>query len=1099
LDRAAVGPAAPLLNPAAKLVGDFASQQRQVGKILSVFVPFSAEYDYVFRCDHVRSAYARLSEQDKQRIGWTPENIDWRHWFLDVHIPALEKWVFPKIEERVNRPRKPPQRHETLPALLDEMAERYDLAIALQRTQKDGLSWLSFRDWRERAGACAVRLRELGVRPGERVLLAGKNHPAWPVAFFGIVWSGATAVPVEAGIEPDTAENLLRASGARVVVLDRPARERLCVKLNGPTIFLDLLEVCEPGPTMDSRVESSEDIAALIYTSGTTGVPKGVMLSHANLTSLVAALVPLFPLGKEDRILSVLPLHHTFELTCGMLLPLSRGSRIVYLDELKASELESALKSGRITGLIGVPALWEMLERSIHARVAERGKLAAHLFEFAVELNRTLGKKLGVDAGRLLFGPVHEALGGHLRFLVSGGAALNPRTHELFAGLGLHLSQGYGLTEAAPVLTVAAGGPRAKSEQVGKPIPGVELRIESPNRDGVGEVVARGPNVMVGYSNQEVGGQARDSEGWLHTGDLGRIDRQGHLVIVGRSKDTIVTSNGENVYPEDVEARLGRLQYISELAVVGLADTRSGERVACAAVAEENPDLTRSERHALARRSLETAISKLPTHMQPVVTVILDAPLPRTQTRKVKRAEVRKLVEHVGVTAKDQPLPAGEALGATELVRSAAAAVCRRDPGELHSGLSLRGDLAFDSLMLLEFLVAVEARAGANLDAERFAQAQTLADVEDLVRDSKVGRRLVQSSTIEKDADRSLMLPPILREAAMRWLGQAQMSFYDHVLSTKVTGRAFIPHNRHAIVAANHASHLDMGLVKYALGAYGQGLVSLAAQDYFFEGKRWRKAYFENLTNLVPLPRNGSLRQALRQVGELLEKGKTVLIFPEGTRTVDGDIHEFKPAIGHLALHQGVDVLPVWLGGTFQALPKGATVLRQRNVDARIGPPLEVSHLKRLTYGMLPTEASRTVAQLVRRAVLALSRGELLDIKQLTPNDLEPTENAPSLEPVFRELANRFVAGCVEQPVSYYFSLGTKERWSVRITPDSCEVAPGKAVNPADCVLKTSPAMFTRIVREAYTPSPAEFVSGTVKSNNIALLLTFQRAFQLQG
>src|SRR5690606_38280378 len=157
----------------------------------------------------------------------------------------------------------------------------------------------------------------------------------------------------------------------------------------------------------------------------------------------------LFPLKSRDRVLSVLPLHHTFELTCGMLLPLSRGCRIVYLDELNAERLDVGLNEGRITAMVGVPALWEMLERRMLAKVAERGEVASRIFDMAVEVNRNLGKNLGIDTGRVLFGPVHEALGGHLRYLVSGGAALPESTHKLFSGLGLHLAEGYGLTEAS--------------------------------------------------------------------------------------------------------------------------------------------------------------------------------------------------------------------------------------------------------------------------------------------------------------------------------------------------------------------------------------------------------------------------------------------------------------------------------------------------------------------------------------------------------------------------------------------------------------------------------------------------------------------------
>jgi long-chain acyl-CoA synthetase len=783
-----------------------------------------------------------------------------------------------------------------------------------------------------------------------------------------------------------------------------------------------------------------------------------------------------------------------------MLLPLTRGARIVYIDELTAERLEKTLKAGRITGLVGVPALWEMLERRIHARVAERGQIAARVFEFAVDLNRSLGKSLGIDAGRLLFGPVHQALGGHLRFLVSGGAALPEKTHNLFGGLGLHLAEGYGLTEASPVLTVAKAGPKTRAGHVGRPIPGVEIRVVSPNAEGIGEVVARGPNVMLGYTDDESTGEVIDADGWLHTGDLGKLDRRGNVVIVGRAKDTIVASSGENVYPDDVEARLGKIEWIREVAVVGVADAQGGERVACVAVPEDDEALGRAERNARARQALDEALAKLPAVMRPAFVALIDAPLPRTTTKKVKRAEVRRMVERL--TAASEPRSEHRAAaesGADALVRGAVGAIARRDPASLTPAMTLRGDLGFDSLMLLELLVALEAQVGTNVDAERLTDCNTLSDVLGVLGETRAGKRLSRTHVIEEAEIEPLNLPPALREAAMHWMGRAQMQFYESVLSTRVTGRAFIPYNRNTLVTVNHASHLDMGLVKYALGGYGKDIVSLAAQDYFFEGNRWRKAYFENFTNLVPMPRNGSLRAALRQAGDLLEARKTVLIFPEGTRTTDGEVHEFKPALGHLALHHGVDILPVWLGGTYEALPKGTTVLKRRDVQARIGPPLEVADLRRLTQGMTGAEAARAVARLARRAVLSLRRGDVLDISRLDPEDLFELDDNQTLAPVFRELENRFVPGSVAEPVSFYFSLGKKERWSMRITAERCEVAPGKVQSPADCVLKTSPAMFTRIVRERYTPSPAEFMAGTVKSNNIQLLFTFQKAFQLQG
>ncbi|HEX2875329.1 MAG TPA: AMP-binding protein [Polyangiaceae bacterium] len=1102
LKKAALGPVAPLLEPAADAINGFARQQENVGNILGVFLPFVAQFEYVFRCDNTRAAYARLSPEEQARIPWTIEQLDWRKWFLEVHAPGLEKWVFPQIDERLKRPKRAPEPHQTLPALLDEMADRYELAVALQRTEDGGLSRLSFREWREQSGAAAARLITAGVKPGDRVMLAAANHPSWAISFFGILMAGATVVPLDAAVDAEVAANLQRASRARVFVADAKVKARVSASLPSDVSFVDYHQLSQKGPMGIGLAVQADDVAALIYTSGTTGNPKGVELSHANLSALVAALAPLFPLGKGDRVLSVLPLHHTFELTCGMLLPLSRGARIVYLDELNAERLEFGLKEGKITGLIGVPALWEMLERRILARVAEHGTVAAKLFDVAVDLNRSLGKSMGVDGGKLLFGTVHQAFGGKLRYLVSGGAALPERTHKLFSGLGMHLAEGYGLTEASPVLTVANAGPKARPGNVGRPIPGVEIRIDQPNPEGVGEILARGPNVMLGYSDDpDATAQVIDKDGWLRTGDLGKLDRRGRLSIVGRAKDVIVASNGENVYPDDLEARIGRVEGVKELCILGIPDGRGGERIACVAVADRESDNPPAVQRARAKRELDEALSKLPNAQKPALVMIFDKDLPRTTTRKVRRGEVRAEIER-RERSQELERPKGPVDGAATMVRSTIATIARRPVSKIAPNHALRGDLAFDSLMLLELLVAIETELGRSLDAERVASAQTVADVEAFVREAQSARRLASTQTIEKEDELELNIPEPLREAAMAWMGMAQHGFYDRVLRTKVTGRAFIPHNRNTIIAANHASHLDMGLVKYALGSYGDKMVSLAAQDYFFEGNKYRKAFFENFTNLAPMPRGSSLRQALRQAGDLLENGETVLIFPEGTRSTDGQVHEFKSAVGHLALHHKVDILPIWLGGTHQSLPKGATVPRNRNVEARIGAPLEVREMQRLTAGLSTAEASRIITRLAHRAVVLLSQGKILDTRELKAEEVRealPEPEPESLEPVFRELEQRFKAGSVGQPISFYFSLGDTERWTVRVTDASCEVVNGKVAAPADCVLKTTPDMFTRIVRERYTPSPAEFMSGTVKSNNIQLLFTFQKVFQLES
>jgi long-chain acyl-CoA synthetase len=1080
---------APALRPMAKALEGIAYQEDKIADILRLFAPFMSMNKGPFSSANVRAAYARLSDADKVKLPWRPESIDWVHWMHDINLPGMEKRVLPVLEKKLTKELQAHKAHETLVTLVAEMAERHDLGLALQRMEQDGLSRVTYADVLARSNAVAARLAEAGIAKGDRVALCAPNHPDWAIAYFGIMRAGAVAVPMDPAMDDAARANVLRESGAKVVLDEE--------NLHGFTEEDSSLvpPVVEVGPG---------DVASLIYTSGTTGTPKGVRLTHGNFVSLIASLAPIFPLNGGDRVLSVLPLHHTFEFTCGLLLPFSRGARIVYLDELNGERVTAGLKAGRITAMVGVPALWQLLERRIVAQVKEKGPAVEMVFHWAAELNRLIGKNLGIDAGRVLFGAVHEGLGGNIKYLISGGAALPKDTQKLFAGLGLHLAEGYGLTEASPVLTVAKSSPRSPSGQVGKPIPGVKIKIHEPDESGVGEVLAQGPNIMAGYTDDAATAEVMTADGWLKTGDLGKLDRQGRLVIVGRSKDVIVTASGENVYPDDVEAKLGKVAYIEELALVGVDAPSGGERIACLAVPAKADDVDRGARLDRASKSLRDAFGKLPYGLQPAVVHFVDAPLPRTATRKVKRKEVRQiLLRTIAATSRPQDDSAH-----VSGVKRAIAAVRAKDVTEIASGMALLGDLGFDSLTMTELLVALEAKYGAVEPSDLHA-CLTVHDVEVLVQ----GRKSIvpsRTKTIEgrekaenkRGIELASELPEEVKDFGKRLIGKAQDAFYGSVMTSKVYGRAFIPHNRNTIVVSNHASHLDMGFVRHALGKYGEDIVSLAAQDYFFEGNGIRKVFFENFTNLRALDRKGTLRQAERQAAQVLEEGRTMLVFPEGTRSPDGEVQEFKPLVGHLAMHYGVDILPVYLSGTRDALPKGSVLLpRKRDITARIGPPLCVQDLQRMTLGMTPADAAREAAKLARLAVVALRDGRAFDLSRMIPRGDEPeAEIVHPLVTLFTELGTKFMPKAVDRPVSYYFTLGAdaQAKWTVKVSSETCEIKAGKPDGgTADCVLKTSAEIFTKIVRESYMPGAAEFLSGAIKSNDVELLQTFQKVFNL--
>ena len=1084
------GPLKPLLRPAASGLDGLAKQLALTERITDQFLPFMATHNYRFSCANTRAAYARLSEADREILRWAPESFDWYEYILEIHCPGIERTVVPQIDERIRRPRKPLRPHDDLLAFIEELARRHGHEPALLRTHEDGFTRVSYRELRDRARATGARLVALGVRPGDRVALSGANHPDWVVGYFGVLYAGAVAVPMDPTSSPEQARHIGEAARLRAALLDDRAREDFGDGLGCRLLSLGALTAPGPGEGLPELEPDGDRLASILFTSGTTGDPKGVMLTHANFAAMVASLGRIFPLTQRDRLLSVLPLHHTFEFSCGLLLPLSMGSRILYLDEITGDKLSYGLREGRITAMVGVPALWQILERRIRGQVREKGSLVELAVDAALELNRSIGRSTGLDLGRLFFGSIHSRLGGNIRLLISGGAALPRETHALFSGLGLPLAEGYGLTEAAPVLSAAVPKPGARHGSVGKPVPGVEIKIADPDDEGVGEVLARGPNVMKGYyQNDRATHAVLDEQGWLATGDLGRIDHRGRLIIMGRAKDVVVTASGENIYLDDVESALGSLGGVEEYTLVGIPHPRGGERLGMLAVPAEGEGLNRSTRHARAREAIKAAVAKLPAVQRPAVVHLVDAPLPRTATRKVKRKEAAAVLERIEGAGGMRPARRG---GVAATVAAAVAAVAGVEPGAVGAESRL-ADLSFDSLMLVELASALEATPG-RPDVQALGACETVADVAALA-----GTASAEVVVEEQDVREEVHIPELIAGPMKEALGFAQRSLYGRGLQARVIGRAFIPQNRQTIVISNHCSHLDMGLVKYALGPYGRQLVALAAKDYFFEGNKWWVAYFEQLTNLQPLDRKAGFRASFEQAVEVIDRGHIVLLFPEGTRHQDGRIGDFKPLIGKIALETGVDLLPVHLSGTFEALPKGAVLPRSRNVTVRIGPPIAVSDMRRLTEGMRPAEAARTVTKLARDAVIALGDGRVLDTSRIGVEQAAAAEEDRGIEAVFAELPRRFDTSRVERPVSWYFSLGGRDgpRWTVRVDPEGCVVKPGRPAGAADCVIKTSEAMITRIVREAYVPSPEEFISGTIKTNEIPLLIEFSRVFNL--
>ncbi|MFN7134358.1 MAG: 1-acyl-sn-glycerol-3-phosphate acyltransferase, partial [Myxococcales bacterium] len=392
------------------------------------------------------------------------------------------------------------------------------------------------------------------------------------------------------------------------------------------------------------------------------------------------------------------------------------------------------------------------------------------------------------------------------------------------------------------------------------------------------------------------------------------------------------------------------------------------------------------------RRRIEEHFRKvsasLPFYRRVKVLHFFDGVLEKTSSRKVKRKWVLEQLKTMerGSQSGQKVREAASGNDADWLI-NIVAEVSQKPKASVRKDSHLINDLGFDSLMLTELGVALE-NAGVPVDRiEDISKIETMADLQRVVgqarRGAAKGRREEPKDELEKvqDALKDVEIPDFVAQAGRKLLGLGQKAVFGKAFRVEVSGKAFIPQNRNFLVAANHTSHLDMGLIKVVLGEQGERLTALAARDYFFDTQA-KRLYFENFSNLIPMEREGSLKESLMLATEALKQGFNLLIFPEGTRSADGKLHDFKPTLGYLALQQGVDILPIWIGGAYEALPRGSVIPKKRELSVRIGPLLRIEEMRAATKGMARSQAYRTVTKMAEDAVAKLRDAEQSEEEQ---------------------------------------------------------------------------------------------------------------------
>jgi long-chain acyl-CoA synthetase len=719
---------------------------------------------------------------------------------------------------------------------------------------------------------------------------------------------------------------------------------------------------------IDEPVEP-DDPAILIYTSGTTGSQKGVVLSHGNVLSNVLAGFERIPYDPGLCLLSILPLSHMFGITAGLLVPLLNGAKIVYPPSLNADELRQTMKRERVEILVAVPLLLRAFKKSIADQMERSSMLTRWTAHISMCLIRQL-KKVGLSAGRRLLKRIHSQFGGHLKYIVCGGAPLAPDIELFFDELGLPILNGYGLTETSPVSTMN-GLDERRLYSVGRPIPNVSVKLTDAN-----EVIIKGPNVTQGYYNDTETTSQVIRDGWFHTGDIGEFDADGYLYIRGRSKNVIITSGGLNIFPEELEEHLLSSPAISEICVLGKPN---GEAEIPFALIVPNQALMRGltcdEQKIRIQQELDAYQDGFPIYKKVQAFELRNEELPKTRTKKIKREILLEALRH----SRQQEPPKGSHVRlddfAVRLRTLLAGIVDAEDETAILPDTNLAVDMGIDSLMKIEVLCSIEKEMSIRIPQESAFQIETFADLIMIARKYRDTPGDIQTQTILTTQPRDLS--DIINDKWYFQITRKLSSFMTWTLARvycrlKVIDRGKVPSGTSFIIAGNHCSLIDFPVILAALPRrIRHSVAAPAAKDFFFE-KKVRAFLLQAAYRAFPLARYGNFMEGLKVCARILKMGQSVILFPEGRRSPDGQLMNFKPGIAMLSFELGVQILPVYITGASHVLPRGQCLLRPRTVAVTFGDPVnpkDYTEFKGIRsnyeiYQMIITETRNRVLQL---------------------------------------------------------------------------------------------------------------------------------------
>ena len=785
----------------------------------------------------------------------------------------------------------------------------------------------SYQEVGRAAHGFAARLGAQGLVQGDKVIFFSENRPEWVIAFWGCLLCGIVVVPIDYRTSPDFLARVARIVNAKLVLTGEDVPPVAAVMNGAPVWRLHDLEW--PDGQAPAVKILKDDIAEIIFTSGATADPKGVVITHRNVLANIVPVerevmkyrkwaTPFAPI----RFLNLLPLSHMFGQAMATFIPPMLPGVVVFMRGFNPGQIVDQIKTRRVSVLVSVPKILDVLrEHALRKKDADgAGPSAAPSGGAVMRIARRWWRHRDT----------HRMFGWKFWAFVVGAAPLDAGLESFWGERGFAVIQGYGLTETAPIVTLNHPF-GTKRGSVGKAIAGVEIKIADD-----GEILVRGDNVTSGYFNAAEETARAFEDGWFHTGDIGEMTPDGQVFIRGRKKEMIVTPEGLNVFPEDVEGVLNRIPGVRDSAVVGAPMTGSEERVHAVLVLEPGVSPDDIVRAANAQLGDAQKIRRALAWPEPE--------LPRTEgTKKLKRAAIREWVR--SGAAPRRAGPSQDSMGAL------IAKYTGRDDVPANATIE---ELGLSSLERVELMVALEDKYQTRIDEAAFAGARNLGDLKSLIEKSAAGD-LAPSEPVEFPSWNRTWLARTIRRASLpTWILPLARVF----AWIRVEGREHLDAiNSPVIFAANHQSHMDVPVILASLPPRlryraAPAMAKEFFKAHFFPEQYGRKAWFSNslnyylaslFFNAFPLPqREAGARQTLRYIGEVLEDGFSVLIFPEGRRTTAGEINSFKAGIGMIASRLSVPVVPVRVEGLDKVLHSSWKMAKPGRARVAFGAPLRL-------------------------------------------------------------------------------------------------------------------------------------------------------------